>query len=186
MRSVDDSTTVLNRVSILVMGLILSSFVLRASPAVAFVGSDDDQWATDVREAKSRAADFQRYERDAARAEIERQSEAHLVSEARVKAEAEDEKIQEEFAKKQPDIDAVEAEQEKDQIAFDQQKAKEEQEMENERKNYVAKRDHYREVLEKEAYIDEAEEYGLKGDEGGVENNQDSGNESSAGSAAGD
>jgi hypothetical protein len=164
--------------SVFVISSLLSGLILLGGMrAHAFAESDEGQWAVDVTEAKSRAQDFKRYQKDAARQEIERQSEAHVVSEQRIKDEEEDRKIRDEYAKVQPSIDAEEAEQEKAQQAFDVQKEKEEKQYDEERKHYVAKRDQVREVLKKEAYINEDEEYGLKWDEGAVENNPDTGDE---------
>lgn len=136
---------------------------LSAPPAAwAFHDSEDQQFEAEIHEAKVRAQDFEKYLQRSEREERDREAASKGMGAERVREEAERAAVQKEFAKKNADVRLrEEAEREALEKQWDEQQLKEAQQDDVVRKEYVAKRDRVRRVLSREAYIDEAREYGL-------------------------
>jgi len=144
----------------LLIASVIAAFA-GSTPARAFMESEDQQFQADINEAKARAHDFGRTLERIEREDKEREAARPEVTRARERVAAEREEVRREFViarDKRPDEELIREKLEKADL---KEKEKEARVMEANRKEYVAKRDRVRRVIGKEAYIDEAREYGL-------------------------
>lgn len=132
-----------------------------ASTARAFMESEDQQFQAEIDEARARANDFERTLEKNVREDKEREAAGSEVTREREREAAAQEAVRREFVierDNRPDEDLMRDRLEKEDL---KEKEKEALEMDAIRKDYVAKRDRVRRVIERQAYIDEAREYGL-------------------------
>ena len=141
---------------------LTAALTLVTSEAKAFLVSEEQQFKLDIDEAKSRARDFRGYLERLAKEARERQIGADVIKREREKAEREEAKAREEYTRirnsKPVDDETARLRLEKQ---WEKEQADLEKRMEEARKAYVRNRERVRQVLERDAYIDEAAEYGL-------------------------
>lgn len=165
MRNVQSRTHILKSSARAAGSLRLLAFVIVllscSHGAWAFMESEEQQFQADIDEAKKRAHDFERTLERIAREDEAREKAGSEIGKWREKAAAERESIRREFVDardRRPDQGQIREQQEKAYLERQEEIARV---MEKNRKEYVAKRDHVRRVIEREAYIDQAREYGL-------------------------
>lgn len=146
--------------SLIVIALLL---ILTAAPrlARAYGSSERDEMKADIREAINRARDFSRQKVEEATEDLERQKGAKEVKEKRAKFEAEQEAEREEFVRERNERPSDFLTQARLERAFDEEKVLEDREMERSRKQYSKDHKKVERIIEKKAYINENEEYGL-------------------------
>ncbi len=144
--------------------LVISVAFGAVADARAFGGSEEERWKWEVKEAKARANDFRQHLGRTTAADRDREEAATEAKKARVRGEVEDERALAAFIKERdakPDPGKLEDKREKE---FERIQALDAREMESSRQGYVRVRNRVREVLKRDAHIDEALEYGLRYD----------------------
>lgn len=141
--------------------LVVVDLLFTASQTMAFIGSEDEQFQADITEAKKRAKDFkntlQRIEDDQKKLESAgREIGPKREAEAKLQEKSREQYVEE--RNNRPLQELIIEKLEREDLRL---KKLADEEMDQNRKNYVKKRDQVRRVLEREAYIDESKEYGL-------------------------
>lgn len=140
---------------------ILASTCVFGTQALGFVGTEDEQFRVDLEEAAARAKDFDRtLKRIEAQAnENEKYGYEHKAE--REREDARKESIRLEFIQQKSRQPREDLERERLEQEYEKEKAREEAQAERDRLEYVAKRERVRRIMERDAFIDEAREYGL-------------------------
>lgn len=146
-------------VTVSLMGAV--SLFLLTLPAHAFMESEEQQFQAEIHEAKVRANDFESTLKKMERLDQEREAASQGIGKERERVATELERIRTQFVKERDARADEELERERLEQEDLRLKEKEARKMEEVRKDYVVKRDRVRRVLSREAYIDEAREYGL-------------------------
>ncbi len=147
------------------VGVIISAaaaaFWIGQPIALGFMASEEQQFRAEVEEARARARDFERTLERMAREARERESAAREMTVIRERAEREDARAREEFIverNQRPDPNAGRDRLERE---WEREREREAKKMEADRQAYVRAREKVRQVIEREAHIDEKKEYGL-------------------------
>lgn len=145
--------------SCVLAGLML---LFPATRTLAFIVSEEQQFEADMTEAIVRAKDFQRTMDTKAREIKEREIHASKHKEERKRIEEEREKDRQAFIRWRNSLPDPHLEMERLEREHQKKLDNETREMERARVRYVNERDRVREVMKREAYINEMVEYGLE------------------------
>lgn len=143
------------------LGVIAAVLLLMADPASCFITSEDQQFQADIAEAKARAKDFQKTMDRIDRDQRLLESYGPEKSRQRVKDAEEEEQARRDFVRIRNNRPSELLERDRLERDDEWQKKQFEAQMDVYRRDYVRKRDRVRTVLERDAYIDSAREYGL-------------------------
>ena len=138
-----------------------ATLIARVPTAEAFIVSEEKQFQADIDEAKSRARDFQRTMDRLAEEEKRRESFGYEQTEINEREAADYEKQRRDFVNardREPDQGVIQESLEREYLRAQET---EEREMDQARRKYIVERDRVREVLRRDAYINEMVEYGL-------------------------
>jgi hypothetical protein len=144
------------------LGLVVAvvAAVVAAESAYGFVfGSQEEQWETDIREAKSRARDFEMHLKRMEELQRKRLSESAEAAVQRAKREQDHEAVRLEFIRernRRPSNEAVNERLEREHELMMEAELKKQEEI---RRAFVTGRAKVRAALERDAHIDEAREY---------------------------
>lgn len=155
MRTIRFGSTFLRIVIACVSTLVVGSL------GQAFMISDEHQFQAEINEAISRARDFQRTMDRLKQEELERERFGYLEKEKRKREEEERERARQAYVTERNLRPDPRIEQERLERQYQKQLEREERKMEEARKRYIQARDRMREILRREAYINEMVEYGL-------------------------
>lgn len=161
MRTQEDKALFVKRLAVL-LAVVLFVLLGALDKIEAFVRSEDELMQAEIQEAKARAKDFKANQERMAKLEAEREKAVGEIKKQRARDEEEAEKVRQAFIQKrnsQPDMTAA---QEKLEREDDERRAREEAEMDKKRREYLNKRAKVEDIINREAYIDPAEEYDLK------------------------
>lgn len=129
--------------------------------AGAFVRSDEELMEASIKETRARAHDFHRYRERAIKMNQERESAASEILEKRRRGVAAMERARSEFVRRRDQRPSQEAWNEKMEREAEEQRNRESAAMEKARLHFLRMRARVIDLNEREARIDEAEEYGL-------------------------
>lgn len=149
------------RSTILTALMIAASTLIVGPRGNAFVTSEEEQFKADIREAISRARDFQRTMDRLKQEEIERERLGYLEKERKKREEEMRERARAAYVAERDRRPDPEIERERLERAYQRLLEQEERKREEARIRYIQARDRMREVLRREAYINEMVEYGL-------------------------
>ena len=135
--------------------ILFAATVLAAVPTWAFITSDEEIWRADIDEGKRRAQDFKEHIRRERQAEAEREQSAGEFSGERFARQQQYEKLRSEYISERDARPDEGLERERLEKQYEAERATREREMEIQRRAYVVNRALVREVLAREAYIDE-------------------------------
>jgi hypothetical protein len=143
--------------------LFISFFAFGFVPAsaYAFGASEKEQMREDVREALSRARDFNSQKVREATEDLEREHGAKEVKKQRAEFEAMQEEERQSFVKMRNSRPSEFLEQARLERQFDEEKLIEDLKMEKNRSNYVQLHRKVQRIINRRAYIDDSQEYGL-------------------------
>lgn len=149
------------RSSLIAVTLIAASTLIVASRGDAFVASEEHQFQADINEAIARARDFQRTMDRLKQEDIERERLGYLEKERKKREEETRERARKAYIAERDSRPDPQIERERLEREYQRWLEREERKREEARVRYIRARDRMREVLRREAYINEMVEYGL-------------------------
>lgn len=141
--------------------IVFVTLLVASQMSHAFVGSEEEMMQAEINEALARARDFEKHKRREAQADERRLKAASEIKEKRARERERQEQAREAYLAKRPEREAAAREKERLEKAYELKLEKQAKQRELARQEYVKKRNRMQSIIEKEAYIDPAEEYGL-------------------------
>jgi hypothetical protein len=145
-----------------IVGGILTGLAIPIDRAEAFTASENEKFKAAIAEAKARARDFRGHRERNAKFDAERDKGIEKVLKARRRLEEAQDQALRVFLQNRASQDQRLAEQIEGERLWEKRQREEEAERERLRHLYVLKRDRIQRIIENEARIDEAVEYGLE------------------------
>lgn len=139
----------------------LGSVLALPRTAFAFVRSEDELMRAEVAEAKARAKDFKKYQERVAQRERDRNRGVEEIKAERRRFEELQERTRKAYVERRGDPDQAERERERREAEDQKRLDREAEKMEARRLEYLKKRARVEATIEREAFIDPAEEYDI-------------------------
>ena len=145
----------------------LVSLLLGVPTARAFITSEEQIWESDIFEAKRRARDFLDHLRREQELELERESTAHERTLERIADQKAYEKLRTDYLVERDSYPDESIERDRLEREYEESVVAQEREVDGHRRKYIVNRARVRDVLARDAYIDEMLENGLVKSPGG-------------------